>query len=144
MIIDDDSTSLAIGRALLEADYQTILMKSGLQALGYLKNHKLPNLVLLDVMMPGTNGMEVLKAFKSNKEYSNIPVLFLTSSEDVDSEIEGFTLGAADFIRKPVVPILLKKKIETQFRIIDLIKENERLKSEIKSRDTQIKRLINR
>lgn len=62
MIVDDDETSLAIATAMLEDDYEVVAAKSGLQALGRLQEEKMPNLILLDMVMPGTSGMDVLKA----------------------------------------------------------------------------------
>lgn len=127
MIVDDDSTSLAIGKALLESEYQVILMKSGLQALGYLKRNSKPDIILLDMIMPGTSGMDILKMIKKDENLCEIPVLFLTSMDDYSFEIEGFTFGAVDFIQKPVIPELLKLKIKRQIYILNLKRENRYL-----------------
>ncbi len=61
MIVDDDPTSLAIGKALLSGEYEVLTMKSGLQALGYLKEYDSPDLILMDMVMPTKSGQDVLK-----------------------------------------------------------------------------------
>ena len=111
MIIDDDTTSLAIAKALLESEYEVVTMQSGLQALGYLQDHQPPELILLDMVMPGTSGMDVLKALKEIPKLADIHVIFLSSMEGMDFEVEGFTHGAEALIQKPIHAQLLKMKI---------------------------------
>lgn len=125
MIIDDDTTSLAIARALLESEYKVITMQSGLQALGYLQDHQPPELILLDMVMPGTSGMDVLKSLKETPKLAEIPVIFLSSMEGIEFEVEGFTHGAEDFIQKPIHAQLLKMKISRQMYIRQLKEENQ-------------------
>lgn len=131
MLVDDDPTLLAIGKALLEPSYKIILMKSGVQALGYIKNNPKPDVILLDMVMPGTSGLDVLTALKEDNKYADIPVMFLTSNDDNQSQAEGYMLGAADFIQKPVNPKLLKKKIETQIDLLRLKRENQEMHTRI-------------
>lgn len=131
MIIDDDTTSLAIAKALLESEYEVVTMQSGLQALGYLQDHQPPELILLDMVMPGTSGMDVLKALKEIPKLADIPVIFLSSMEGMDFEVEGFTHGAEDFIQKPVHAQLLKMKIRRQLYIHQLKEENQLLKRKL-------------
>lgn len=139
MIVDDDPTSLAIGKALLEPSYKIILMKSGVQALGYLKNNPKPDIILLDMVMPGTSGLDVLKALKEDRKLDDIPVIFLTSIDDNGLEIEGILLGATDFIRKPVNPSLLKKKIEFQSELIRIREENHDMRNRIAKLETVVR-----
>lgn len=131
MIIDDDTTSLAIAKALLESEYEVVTMQSGLQALGYLQDHQPPELILLDMVMPGTSGMDVLKALKEIPKLADIPVIFLSSMEGMDFEVEGFTHGAEDFIQKPVHAQLLKMKIRRQLYIHQLKEENQLLQRKL-------------
>lgn len=131
MLVDDDPTLLAIGKALLEPSYKIILMKSGVQALGYIRNNPKPDVILLDMVMPGTSGLDVLTALKEDNKYADIPVMFLTSNDDNQSQAEGYMLGAADFIQKPVNPKLLKKKIETQIDLLRLKRENQEMHTRI-------------
>lgn len=131
MIIDDDTTSLAIAKALLESEYEVVTMQSGLQALGYLQDHQPPELILLDMVMPGTSGMDVLKALKEIPKLADIPVIFLSSMEGMDFEVEGFTHGAEDFIQKPIHEQLLKMKIRRQLYIHQLKEENQLLQRKL-------------
>ena len=131
MIIDDDTTSLAIAKALLESEYEVVTMQSGLQALGYLQDHQPPELILLDMVMPGTSGMDVLKALKEIPKLADIPVIFLSSMEGMDFEVEGFTHGAEDFIQKPIHAQLLKMKIRRQLYIHQLKEENQLLQRKL-------------
>ena len=131
MIIDDDTTSLAIAKALLESEYEVVTMQSGLQALGYLQDHQPPELILLDMVMPGTSGMDVLKALKEIPKLADIPVIFLSSMEEMDFEVEGFTHGAEDFIQKPIHAQLLKMKIRRQLYIHQLKEENQLLQRKL-------------
>ena len=131
MIIDDDTTSPAIAKALLESEYEVVTMQSGLQALGYLQDHQPPELILLDMVMPGTSGMDVLKALKEIPKLADIPVIFLSSMEGMDFEVEGFTHGAEDFIQKPIHAQLLKMKIRRQLYIHQLKEENQLLQRKL-------------
>ena len=84
-------------------------MKSGVQALGYLKNNPAPELILLDFSMPATSGTDVLKALQSDEKFKDIPVIFLTSNSDDKLKIvDGLLSGAVDSIDKPVNPALPK------------------------------------
>jgi len=78
----------------------------------------IPDLILLDIDMPQVNGFEVIKRLKSDERYTNIPVIFLTASNDAINELEGFDLGAADYISKPFSAPVLLKRIENQLLII--------------------------
>ena len=132
MIVDDDATSLMIVRALLQEEYEVVAAKSGLQALGYLRENSDVALVLLDMMMPGTSGMDVLKTLKSDKKWRNMPVIFLTSMEGMDFEMQGFAEGVDDFIQKPVYADLLKMKIKRQLYMKSLIRENQVLRDRLR------------
>lgn len=132
MIVDDDRTSLAISKALLEPNYNIILMKSGVQALGYLKNNPAPELILLDFSMPATSGTDVLKALQSDEKFKDIPVIFLTSNSDDKLKIvDGLLSGAVDSIDKPVNPALLKQKVNAQIAVLQNSRENQSMRKRI-------------
>ena len=138
MIVDDDPTSLAIGRALLENDYRLLLKRSGLQALGSLKEGERPDLMLLDMVMPGVDGMEVLKSLKADPDLRNIPVIFLTGESHVEEEVKSYLSGAADFIQKPVNAEMLRIKISQQLRFLELQRENIRLREALRAVKNQV------
>ena len=73
----------------------------------------IPDLILLDIMMPEINGFDALKQLKANTQYAKIPVIFLTSKNDIDTKTLGFELGIADFIEKPFSEPILLDRIKT-------------------------------
>ncbi|GHV81202.1 two-component system response regulator [Spirochaetia bacterium] len=111
VLVDDDVTSLALGKSILAPKYDIITIPSGEKLFVFLEKAQ-PDLILLDVEMPGMNGYEVLKKLKASPKYAGIPVIFLTSRADPASELEGLKLGAIDYISKPFSPPLLLKRIE--------------------------------
>ena len=110
-LVDDDLTNLTTGRNALSGHYDVVTLNSGAR-LHKILEKKIPDLILLDVNMPEMNGYETLKHIKSTKEFEEVPVIFLTAKSDVDSELEGLSLGAVDYIVKPFSAPLLLKRIE--------------------------------
>ena len=141
MIIDDDVTSVAIVKALLEPEFEVVSANTGVEALGALQCS--PDLILLDMVMPGVSGMELLKVLKKSENWSNISVIFLTSLEGVDIELEGFTNGASDFLQKPVNAELLRLKIKRQLFIQDLKAENQHLQKTLQTLHSRIDQVFN-
>jgi putative two-component system response regulator len=90
-----------------------------------------PDLILLDVEMPGIHGYQAIKTLKSNEEHKKIPVIFLSAMDDEDSELEGFELGAVDYIHKPFVKALLIRRIEAQILLSEKRKELLKMKNEL-------------
>jgi DNA-binding response OmpR family regulator len=81
--------------------------------------HVYPDLILLDVEMPRTNGYEAMKKLRENEAYKDIPVIFLSAMDDAESEIEGLSLGAVDYIHKPFVGPLLLRRIEMHLTVVE-------------------------
>ena len=101
LVVDDTPANLGILYELLsEANFEVRLAHSGLAALKTIHNNP-PDLVLLDIMMPGMDGYEVCRQLKADIKTQHIPILFLTSKNDVEDEHRGLDLGAVDYIRKP-------------------------------------------
>ena len=112
-LVDDNPVNLNTGKAALsmQQKYRTITIPSGEKLLISLKKMK-PDLILLDVDMPGMSGYQTIKALKLNPDYADIPVIFLTAKNDVEDEFQGLSLGAVDYITKPFSQILLQKRVE--------------------------------
>lgn len=126
MIIDDNITNLSIAKGGLESNYAILPATSGEQALKLLERMKdLPNLILLDIDMPGLNGFSVISKLKTDSKVKDIPVIFLTAQDDSASELEGLSLGAVDYIKKPFSIPLLKKRLELHLQIIEQNKSLE-------------------
>ena len=85
-----------------------------------------PDLILLDVDMPETDGFDAMRILKSDEKWRTIPVIFLTARNDAEAEIRGFEMGAIDFISKPISPPVLIKRIETHLETDKLIKESQK------------------
>jgi len=121
-MVDDDATNLAVGASALDGYYDVLTLNSGQKLLKILERN-IPDLILLDVEMPDMNGYEVIKRLKEKPETENIPVIFLTAKTDGDSEYEGISLGAIDYITKPFFPPLLRKRLE--MHLLALSRRNE-------------------
>jgi len=111
LLVDDDLTNLTVGRNALEDHYDVLTLNSGARLIKML-TRSIPDLILLDVEMPEMNGYETIRAIKSNPETARVPVVFLTAKSDGESELEGLSLGAVDYITKPFSAPLLLKRIE--------------------------------
>lgn len=117
MIVDDIPQNLLLLSELLKSDYKVMVANSGARALELLEKHSHPELILLDVMMPGMDGYEVLRRIKSSGRTAHIPVIFVTARTEATDEAVGLELGAADYISKPVNPHLLLLRVRTQLNL---------------------------
>jgi putative two-component system response regulator len=109
--VDDNPENLSALKNTLKDIYGVYPSPSALEMFDLLE-HIQPDLILLDVEMPGMNGYEAIKKLKSDTQYREIPVIFLTSMIDEQSEMEGLKLGAVDYIHKPFATPLLLQRIE--------------------------------
>ncbi|MDZ4202482.1 MAG: response regulator, partial [Gallionella sp.] len=114
LIVDDEPANLAILMHVLRPIYRVRAANSGENALRAAASEPRPNLILLDVMMPGLDGYAVLDRLRKNPATVDIPVLFVTALNDVDAEERGLAIGAADYIAKPIKPALLLARVRTQ------------------------------
>ncbi|MDR2940588.1 MAG: response regulator [Clostridiales bacterium] len=110
-LVDDNAVNLNTGKTVLQEKYTVITIPSGEKLIQSLKNFT-PDLVLLDIDMPGMNGYDAIKAMKSNAATADIPVIFLTGKNDVENELIGLSLGAVDYITKPFSRPILIKRVE--------------------------------
>ncbi len=127
MLVDDDSINSKAVTAMLCEEYNVMAAGSGREAFELLKNN-LPDLILLDVHMPEMGGHEVIKILKDNQDYADIPVIFLTSDEDEKTEMQGFSEGAIDFLKKPFRKGVAIQRIR---RILELSYLQKNLKEEV-------------
>src|SRR3989344_4311969 len=116
LVVDDAPANLNLLAGLLQADYRVKLAASGAKALD-LVQRAAPDLVLLDVMMPEMDGYEVCRRLKADAATSAIPVLFLTAMTQTEDEARGFQVGAADFIQKPINPMVLQARVRTHLQV---------------------------
>jgi len=130
IIVDDNAANLAVGRNLLKLFYEVYPAPSAAKLFDILEKF-IPDLILLDVNMPEMNGYEAIKILKADSRFADIPVIFLTAKNDEESEMEGFDLGAADYVTKPFSGPLLLRRIASQLLLEqqkrDLLESREAL-----------------
>lgn len=117
LLVDDEPANLRVMKQILQNDYRLIFAKNGQEAVR-LTEQKKPNLVLLDIMMPGMTGLEVCQKLKENLETASIPIIFVTALDDEADEAYGFELGAVDYISKPVSPPIVKARVRTHLSLV--------------------------
>jgi two-component system, sensor histidine kinase and response regulator len=142
--VDDNLENLNALKNTLKDIYRVFPVPSAFEMFNLLE-HIQPDLILLDIEMPEMNGYETIKKLKSDDKYRDIPIIFLTSMSDEQSEMEGLKLGAVDYIHKPFVTPLLLQRIKThlslmeqQKMILDRNKEIEEL-LEIKTKEGSLR-----
>ena len=141
VVVDDDIMNLKIaGRILSTNNMRVTALKSGQALLDYIKENETPDLILLDINMPGMDGFETLKKLREQEVgQEEIPVIFLTANDDEDSETRGLSLGAMDFIKKPFVPEVLTLRVR---HIIDLIRLQRNLSQEVEKKTEENEKLF--
>jgi putative two-component system response regulator len=117
IMVDDNLSNLTQGKKILQAHYKVFPAPSAAKLFQTLEN-VLPDLILLDIEMPEMNGYEAIKKLKADSRYTEIPVIFLTALGEESNEVEGFDLGAVDYVTKPFSPTLLLKRIAKEILIV--------------------------
>ncbi len=117
LCVDDEPSNLQVLRQILQTDYRLLFARDGQRAIE-LAAVEQPDLVLLDVMMPGMNGHDVCRTFKADARLARIPIIFVTALSDVDDETRGFDLGAVDYITKPVSPPIVRARVRTHLSLV--------------------------
>jgi diguanylate cyclase (GGDEF)-like protein len=110
LIVDDEISNIEIMNAVLEDDYEVCFATSGQQALTVARTAQ-PDLVLLDVLMPGIDGFEVCRRIKADPLLADVPIIFTTGLGDTEDEMRGLSLGAIDYVTKPVQPTILRRRV---------------------------------
>ena len=118
LIVDDEKMNLKVLADLLKDEYSPVLARNGEQALQHAFSESPPDLILLDVIMPGLGGYEVIKTLKNNDKTNNIPVIFVTALNSIEDEERGLLLGAVDYIAKPFSPPIVKMRVRNHLRIV--------------------------
>src|SRR5208337_4349219 len=116
LIVDDAPENLALMSSLLNARYKTKVATGGAKALEVAELTP-PDLILLDVMMPGIDGYEVCRRLKENPKTAGVPVIFLTARSDAADEQKGLELGAVDYIAKPISPAIVSTRVSTNLQL---------------------------
>ncbi|MDR6216083.1 two-component system response regulator [Paracidovorax wautersii] len=117
LVVDDTPDNLTLMGSLLRDHYQVKVANSGEKALKIAQSDSPPDLILLDIMMPGLDGHEVCRQLKARASTRDIPVIFLTARSNPDDEREGLALGAVDYITKPISPPILLARVNTHLAL---------------------------
>ncbi len=141
LVVDDTPENLALMSALLRDEYVVRVANSGERALR-LAQDKPPDLILLDVMMPGMDGYEVLRQLQAAPSTRGIPVVFLTARGDVEDEKRGLELGAVDYIAKPISPPIVMARVRSHLALkasADFLRDKAAyLESEVERRTREV------
>ncbi|MBF0147425.1 MAG: diguanylate cyclase [Magnetococcales bacterium] len=117
LIVDDEKINIDILDGLLKPFYKTVVAKDGSQALKRLEKPPLPDLILLDVVMPGMDGYEVCRRVKNNLLTREIPIIFVTGQAEERHEALGFQVGAVDYISKPLSPLITLARVKNHVEL---------------------------
>ncbi len=126
LIVDDSPLNLKVLTDLLSSDYKVFTASSG-EAVFDVLNDCEPKLILLDVILPGISGFEVIKHLKQNEKTKEIPVIFITGLNTEQSEETGLSLGAVDYITKPFKAAIVKARVKTHIQLYSYRQTIERL-----------------
>ncbi len=139
LVVDDVPENLMVLGELLHDDYRIRVANSGLRALEVARSEPRPDIILLDVMMPGLDGYGVLERLRALPETSDIPVIFVTAADSEADEERGLALGAVDYIHKPVKPAIVRARVRTH---LDLKAARDFLQRRNLNLETEIGRRI--
>lgn len=135
LVVDDDTANLKMANRILSAEKMRVsCLKSGEDAIKFLQGNR-PDLILLDIHMPGMDGFETIAAIREDEGTSGIPVIFLTADDDSNAEARGLEAGAMDFIKKPFVPEVLLLRVK---HTVELVRLQSDLSCEVKKKTQEV------
>lgn len=117
LVVDDEPVNIKILMELLRSDYTIKVATNGETALQIALSDTPPDLILLDVMMPGIDGYEVCRRLKAEPRTKGIPVIFITAKGGEEDQSKGFELGAVDYVTKPFSPMVVKARVRTHLEL---------------------------
>ncbi len=138
LVVDDDQMNITVVTSALKAEYNIISVLSGFEAIDQIKE-QLPDLILLDVMMPDMDGFETCKIIRSDKAFADIPIIFLTALDSQEGIRQGLAIGGIDYVTKPLDLELLKLRVHNHLELKnrnDLVKDQRDL-LEIKNKELE-------
>ncbi len=145
LIVDDTPDNITLLSALLKDTYKIKIATNGVKALHIASSQPSPDLILLDVMMPEMDGYETCRRLKANPVTAEIPIIFLTAKSQVSDEEMGLTLGAVDYISKPVSPPIVLARVATQLHLVRarnlLQDQNKHLESLVQDRTRKLAKM---
>ncbi len=135
LVVDDTPINLEVLSGILQPEYHVKAALNGQQALKIADSDPPPDMILLDIMMPGMDGYAVCRKLKSNPETEKIPVIFVTAKAEIEDETKGLEMGAVDYIIKPVSPPIVMVRVRTQLALYD---QNRELEHKVQQRTAEL------
>ena len=127
LVVDDSPENIDLLSEILRDDYRVRVATSGEKALKIAYSDDPPDLILLDIMMPGLSGLEICRRLKANPDRRRIPVIFVTAMTSIEDEQRGLAIGAVDYITKPISPPIVMARVRTHLALYDQSRELERM-----------------
>jgi putative two-component system response regulator len=142
LIVEDSAVNVRVLEKVLKPYYRLQVANNGSEALEIADSDDRPDLILLDIMMPGMDGYEVIRRLKANDKTKNIPVIFITAKSSEEDETTGFNLGAVDYIIRPVSPPIVLARVKTHLELKNakevLEDENVMLEKKVEERTEEL------
>lgn len=137
LVVDDTPANLALMVEILKPDYRTRIAINGEKALELVFGGDPPDLILLDIMMPGLNGYDVCRRIKERPQTQDIPIIFVSAMGEVEDETRGLDLGGVDYVTKPISPAIVKARIRTHLAVSRQARELAELNQTLERRVAQ-------
>ena len=134
LVVDDNRLNIDLLVDVLKDDYKLLVALNGVTALEVIED-TLPDIILLDIMMPEMDGYEVCRRLKSDERSAQVPVIFITAKSQIEDEAKGLALGAVDYITKPVNPAIVLARIKTH---LALYNQNRELEQKVRQRTSEL------
>jgi putative two-component system response regulator len=135
LVVDDASANIDLLVGSLKEEYNVKAATRGEKALQIIRSENPPDMILLDIMMPGMDGYEVCRQLKEDFTTRHIPIIFITAKIGIADEIRGFNLGAVDYITKPISPPIVQARVRAQLALFD---KNQSLDRRVKEQTAQL------
>lgn len=135
LVADDTPENIDLLSGLLRQDYRVKVATSGEKAIAIVNSDDPPDLILLDIMMPGMNGYDVCRRIKANPDRCSIPVIFVTAMTSIEDERLGLEVGAVDYITKPISPPIVAARVRTHLALYD---QTRTLESRVRERTAEL------
>lgn len=137
LIVDDEMINIKVLGSALQADYKTLFALSAEEGRASAKTNQ-PDLILLDIVMPGVDGYEVCRQLKADEQTRDIPVIFITSRTGEEDKAKGFEVGGVDYINKPFSPVIARARIKTH---LELKKRTDFLEWMLRERSNELRKM---
>jgi len=138
LIVDDERINLDLMVKILSSEYTVYMTKNGASCIE-MANELLPDIILLDIIMPDMDGYEVLKRLKDSEKTQQIPVIIITGLDNVENEEKGLALQAADYIHKPLSSVIVKLRVRNQIQIVNQIRAIKKYTYEVAAAEERSK-----